>query len=137
MTPLEVASKFAGASANCRQGICPFAPSCRNGKNECQLKEIAMMIRSLVAELDTMHAKYNALDAIAKEALKYMNSLEQINERYYRLAVAFQNGYRTKSKVKRKVKRKPPKKKDPIEMDGDPRYEYVEPKPPELPVVII
>ena len=99
-----------------------------------------MIIRGIVYENETLRAKYNALDAIAKQVVPYVRELERINEHYYRTIDSFQRGYRPKVKRKRlKPGRKPKEKTDPLEMDGDERYAQPEPRktPPDLPVVII
>ena len=140
MTPQEVAMKFASASATCKNGRCPFTADCRGTTDTCKMKEVAMLIRAMMAETTTLQSKYNVLDGIAKQLLDYVCELEKVNERYYRLAVSFQNGYKPKNKIKRKkpIRRTPKKKLDPVEMDGDKRYEYEEPKEKlDLPVVII
>lgn len=141
MTPNEIAMKFASASATCKNGKCPFTAQCRGTSDTCKMKEVAMVIRAMQAEIDTLRSKYITLNGIAAEALKHMEALEKINERYYRLAVSFQNGYRPKAKIRRKKPNKPSKKKleNPVLMDGDERYAQEEPRktPPDLPVVII
>lgn len=139
MTPHEIAMKFASASSSCKNGKCPFTADCRGTTDTCKMKEVAMVIRGLVAENETLRAQYNALDAIAKQVVPYVRELERINEHYYRTIESFQRGYRPKVKRKRlKPGRKPKEKTDPIEMDGDERYAYKEPKvKTELPVVII
>lgn len=98
-----------------------------------------MMIRALDAEIETLRARCEKLENELAESRKYASSLETINERYYRLTVSFQNGYRPKAKIKRKRVNKPSKKKleNPVLMDGDKRYVKKEPKKPDLPVVII
>ena len=139
MTPNEVAMKFASASATCRNGKCPFTSDCRGTTETCKMREVAAIIRALVAENATLRARCAALDGISQEALGYMASLEKINEYYYKLCSSFQNGYRPKAKIVRKDARMRRKKKpkDPVLMDGDERYAYDEPKEPDLPVVII
>ena len=137
MTPQEIAMKFASASSTCKNGKCPFTADCRGTTDTCKMKEVAMVLRGLVAENDTLRAQYTALNAIVQQVIPYIHELERINERYYRTIESFQRGYKPKAKRKRLKPRTPPKKKNPVEMDGDERYAYVEPKKPELPVVII
>lgn len=139
MTPQEIAMKFASASATCKNGKCPFTAQC-NGTNEtCKMKEVAMIIRATLEELATVRAKFDTLDGMSKVLIRYARDLEQINERYYRLIVSFQNGTKPKSKIKRKKVRKLKRKRNPVEMDGDERYAQEEPRKtkPDLPVVII
>lgn len=138
MTPQEIAMKFASASATCKNGKCPYTAQCRGTTDTCKMKEVAMVIRATLEELATMHAKYAVLEGMAKQLLRYVSDLEGINERYYRLARSFQDGYRPKKKIRRKGVPKR-KKKNPVLMDGDERYAQDEPRktPPELPVVII
>lgn len=141
MDHLEVAMKFASASATCKNGKCPYTADCRGTNETCKMKEVAMMIRALDAEVSTLQARCEKLENELAESRKYASSLEAINERYYRLSVSFQNGYRPKAKIKRKRVNKPSKKKlaNPVLMDGDERYAKEEPKKtkPDLPVVII
>ena len=141
MTPHEIAMKFASASATCKNGKCPFTADCRGTSDTCKMKEVAMIIRSMQAEIDTLRSRYEAVSGITAEMLKHMSALEKINERYYRHAVSFQNGYRPRAKIKRKRTPKPSKKQleNPVLMDGDKRFEHVEPpkNPPDLPIVII
>ena len=141
MNHLDVAMKFASASATCKNGKCPYTADCRGTTDTCKMKEVAMMIRALDAEIETLRAKCEKLENELAESRKYASSLEVINERYYRLTVSFQNGYRPKAKIKRKRINKPSKKKldNPVLMDGDERYAKEEPKKkkPDLPVVII
>lgn len=140
MTPHEIAMKFASASATCKNGRCPFTSECRGTSETCKMKEVAAIIRSLVAENATLRAQYAALDGISQQVIEYMSNLEKINEYYYKLCTSFQNGYKPKAKIVRKDARLRKKKrpKDPVLMDGDERYAYDEPKEKtELPVVII
>lgn len=138
MTPQEIAMKFASASATCKNGKCPFTAQCRGTTDTCKMKEVAMIIRAIMEELATVRAQNRVLEGMSQELLKYVHDLEVINERYYRLAVSFQNGVRPKAKIKRKKPIRKPRK-NPIEMDGDERYAQDEPRktPPDLPVVII
>jgi len=139
MTPQEIAMKFASASATCKNGKCPFTSECRGTTETCKMKEVAMMIRAMMAEITTLQAKYNAMEGIAKQVLTYISDLEKVNSQYYQLVSKFQNGYRPKQKIVRKDARRIRKKKiDPVKMDGDEHYAYEEPKQKtELPVVII
>lgn len=132
--------KFASASATCKNGKCPFTSECRGTTETCKMKEVAMMIRAMLAEISTLQAKCNALDGISQEALEYMSNLEKVNNYYHRLCASFQDGYRPKKKIVKKDARLRQKKKpkDPLKMDGDERYAQDEPKKTqELPVVII
>ena len=140
MTPAEIAMKFSSASATCRGNKCPYCAECRGTTETCKLKEVAITIRALVAENTTLRAKSDLLSILSEEAVKYIKSLEQVNDYYYNVIKRFQDSYRPKVKVVKKDarmyrKRKP---KDVHEMDGDERYAYEEPKVKnELPVVII
>lgn len=144
MTPQEVAMKFASASATCKGDKCPLRTTCTGRSETCGMKEVTMIIRSLLAEIETLQAENTLLHQTIENHLGYINALEDVNEKYYRLCVSFQQGRMMKSKVRRyKTKRAAPKprrkKKDPVEMDGDPRYAAppTKPRKPELPVVII
>lgn len=141
MTPQEVANKFASASATCQNGKCPFTANCRGTTDTCKMKEVAMLIRSMLAEIATLQAKYNLMSALADKSVEYMSDLEKINDRYYHLCLSFQNGYKPKPKIKRKSppKQRKGKKITPAEMDGNEKYAQEEPRktPEELPVVII
>lgn len=137
MTPQEVAMKFSSASSTCRNGKCPFSANCRGTSETCTMKEVAMTIRGLLAEIETLRAKYDVLIGIMNDVVPYIKELEGTNEKYQRTIVSFQNGYRPKPKTVRKSSRKLKRKKDLTEMDGDERYAYTEPKKPDLPVVII
>ena len=138
MTPQEIALKFASASSTCQNGKCPFTAGCRGTTDTCKMKEVAMVIRGLIDENETLRAKYNLVNAIAQEVVPYVRELERINEHYYRTIDSFQRGYRPKAKRKHLSPGRPPKKKtNPVEMDGDPRYAHEEPKKPDLPIVII
>lgn len=139
MTPQEIAMKFASASATCRNGKCPYTSECRGTSDTCKLKEVAMIIRSLLNELASANAQYKALSEINKTLNEYVSDLEDINAQYHKLVLSFQAGYRPK-KSKRRKPRKTVKGKplDPLLMDGDERYAQVEQKKePDLPVVII
>lgn len=137
MTPYEIANKFASASATCQNGKCPYTAQCRGTTETCKMKEVAMIIRTLMAEISEVNARNKILEGMANYMCDYIRDLESINERYYRLAHSFQQGYRTNSKIRRKPPRSY-KKIDPALMDGNPKYEYEEPKEKvDLPVVII
>lgn len=141
MTPQEIAMKFSSASATCKNGRCPFTSECRGTTETCKMKEVAMVIRSLMVDLETLQIKYATLAGVVKEVLGYITDLENANNKYHKLCVSFQNGYRPKAKIVRKGTKMRRKKKpvDPVEMDGNERYAYEEPKEPkeELPVVFI
>ena len=140
MTPAEIALKFASASATCRGNKCPYSSECRGTTESCNLKEVAMSIRALVAENVTLRSQKDLLSVLSEEAFKYIKSLEQVNEYYYNVIKRFQDSYRPQQKVVKKDARMYRKKKpkDVHEMDGDERYAYEEPKVKnELPVVII
>lgn len=141
MTPSEIAMKFASASATCKNGKCPYSSQCRGTSDTCLLKEVAMVIRSLMAENSTLKAQYDALRLISHASLEYIQELEKVNQYYYQLCTKFQEGYRPKSKIVKKETRMYRKKKRPKDLtkiDGDERYAYEEPKEKtELPVVII
>ena len=94
MTPQEIALKFASASSTCQNGKCPFTAGCRGTTDTCKMKEVAMVIRGLIDENETLRAKYNLVNAIAQEVVPYVRELERINEHYYRTIDSFQRGYR-------------------------------------------
>ena len=140
MMPHEVAMKFASASAKCGNGRCPYTSECKGTTETCKMKEVAMMIRSLVAENETLKAKCMLMEVVTQSVNQYIKDLEKVNEYYYRLCIAFQNSYRPKPKIVKKSARKMHRRKklDPVKMDGDERYAYDEPKEKtDLPVVII
>ncbi len=138
MTPQELATKFVSASTTCRNGKCPFTTQCRGTTETCKMKEVAMIIRGVVEENETLRARNALLEALTKPLIPYINDLERINEHYYQTIKSFQDGYRPKTKRKKLKPRKPPVKEDPKEMDGDERYAQQPPKKkPDLPVVMI
>ena len=124
MMPLEVATKLASASAKCEKHKCPYAAQCKGDYTSCQMKEIALILRSQCAEIDTLTAVIAGLRDILAGVTEYVKDLEKINKRYHDLVLAFQQGYRPKKNVRRKYK--PRKKKNVEEMDGDERYAYVD-----------
>lgn len=140
MTPQEVAMKFASASATCKNGKCPYMAECKGTTDTCKLKEVSMIIRALMNELATLTAQNKTLQEINNTLSDYVSDLEDVNRQYHSLVLSFQAGYRPKKNGKRRKPRKTQKKKplDPVLMDGDERYKYVDPKKePDLPVVII
>lgn len=140
MTPLETAMKLASASATCEKHKCPFASKCKGDYTSCAMKEIALMLRSQQAEIDSQKEMIIAYQGIVATTQRYIAELEKINKRYHDLVIAFQNGYRPKRKkhnVKKLHRTKMPI--DPVMMDGNERYAY-EPPPasePEPPLVVI
>ena len=137
MVPLEIAMKLASSSANCEKHKCPFASKCKGDYATCTMKEIAMMIRAMSAEIDSLTSMCKTYASILASTQTYIAEIEKINKRYHDLVVAFEHGYRPKKVTGRK--RVPKIKKDPKEMDGDERYAQ-SPAPsyePDLPVVVI
>ena len=101
------------------------------------MKDIALMLRSMHAEIQTKDAVIKGLQDLLLGVHKYTQELEKINKRYHDVVLAFQQGYRPKKKIHRPYK--PRVKKTPEEMDGDERY-AVEPQKtsdPEPPMVVI
>jgi hypothetical protein len=140
MTPNEVAMKFSSASGTCRNGRCPYTSECRGTSDTCKLKEVALMIRSLVADLSMLQSRYTLLESTLNANLEYIRDLEKINRYYTTLCSRFQEGYRPKAKVVKKAQRLRQKKKpkEPELMDGDEQFAYKDPnKKLDLPVVII
>lgn len=137
MMPLEVAMKLASASAQCGKHKCPYAAQCKGDYESCKMKEIALILRSQVAEIDTLKTTIKGLQALLMGVHDYIISIEKINKRYHDLCLAFQQGYRPKKNVRKPYK--PRKKKTPDEMDGDERYAYQDPNPaePDPPLVVI
>ena len=138
MTPNEMASMLASMQGRCQNGKCPFSAKCKGPNGECEFKEIAFLIRALMAEVVKVRAANTALVKCYDALNDYIKELEDVNERYYRAIRAFQDGVRPSKKMKRSrlYKRKPPK--NPLLADGDERYAYVEPKQDEkLPLVIL
>lgn len=135
MTPLEVAMKLASASSKCERHKCPFMTQCKGDYSTCVMKEIALLLRSQNAEIDSLKSLVKAYNEILASTQVYITEIEKINKRYHDLCIAFEHGYRPKN-VKR-LKRAPKPKKDPEEMDGDIRYAQEHEKNPEPPLVVI
>ncbi len=140
MTPLEMATKLASASATCERHKCPFMSKCKGDYSTCDMKEIALMLRSQSAAIDSQNALIKAYAQLLAATQSYISDIEKINKRYHDIIVAFQHGYRPKAN-KYSPKRSPNKKskKDPVEMDGDERYAFEPPKSsdPPSPLVVI
>ena len=142
MTPEEIAMKLASASAQCGNGKCPYTSECKNTHETCKMKEVALVIRALLAELSKLRAEHEALKGGAVIMSGYLHELEKINAQYYRIISQFQQGYRQKAKVKKRVPHigsaRGRRQKDPLKMDGDERYAMPEePKEPKPQAVII
>jgi hypothetical protein len=135
MTPLEVAMKLASASSKCEKHKCLFMSQCKGDYSTCVMKEIALLLRSQNAEIDSLKSLVKAYNEILASTQVYIAEIEKINKRYHDLCIAFEHGYRPKN-VKR-LKRAPKPKKDPAEMDGDIRYAQEPEKKPEPPLVVI
>lgn len=140
MTPLETAMKLASASSKCEKHKCPFMSQCKGDYTTCVMKEIALMLRSQAAEIDSQQAMIRAYQELIATTQVYITDLEKINKRYHDIVLAFYQGYRPKKRPDgKRGPYKPRKKKDPIEMDGDERY-ACEPPPanePHPPLVVI
>ena len=143
MTPLEMAMKLASASNGCERHKCPFMSKCKGDYSTCVMKEIALMLRSQAAAIDSQNAMIKAFQDVLAATQRYIVDIEKINKRYHDLIVAFQHGYRPKAK-KYSIKRSPNKnltrkKKDPVEMDGKERFAYEPPRTtePAPPMVVI
>ena len=140
MTPLEVAMKLASASSKCEKHKCPFMAQCKGDYSTCTMKEIALILRAQAASIDSQNALIKAYQEVLTATQAYITDIEKINKRYHDMIVAFQQGYRPKTK-KYSPKRSPYKNKklSPIEMDGDERYAYEPPRTtePEPPMVVI
>lgn len=137
MMPLEMAIKLASASSTCEKHKCPFMAQCKGDYSTCMMKEIALMLRAQNAEIESLQSMVVAFQDVLAATQKYIVDLEKINKRYHDLVIAFQHGYRPKKTVRKPYK--PRKKKDPVEMDGDKRYEYSPPptNDPNPPLVVI
>ena len=137
MLPLDMAMKLASASATCEKHKCPFMSKCKGDYSTCVMKEIALMLRSHNAEIESLKAKCQAYAEMIAAIQVYVSDIEKINKRYHDLVIAFEHGYRPKN-VK-KLKRVPKVKKDPVEMDGDERYAQSPPpaNEPPPPLVVI
>ena len=137
MIPSEVAMKFSGASATCGNGKCPYTSQCRGTIETCLMKDVAAMIRGMMAEIATLQARIEHMEAVTEEDKNYIQALEKVNDQYKRTIYAY-NRSMPNTKSVRKESKKPRRRKDPKEMDGDERYAYVEPKKKvEPPVVFI
>lgn len=146
MESRDVANKFAYACNTCKGNRCPYSSQCTGKSETCKMKEVAMMIRSKDCEIDTLSAAIKGYDSVLMSLMEYIKSLEDINQRYHNLTVAFQQSYRPSNKTYRGRKgpvRVRQKKKltqeDLIRMDGDERYADEAPikPPPQKPMVII
>ena len=124
--------RCASASSRCERYKCPFASQCKGSYETCVMKEIALILRSQTAEIDSLAATVAALRDIITGLHTYITDMEKINKRYHDLVIAFQHGYRPQRTIRKPYK--PRKKKEPIEMDGDERYAQLtplnEPTPP-------
>ena len=138
MTPLDMAIKCASASAKCERYKCPFAGQCKGNYDTCVHKEIALILRSQKAEIDSLSATIEALRDIIAALHSYITDMEKINKRYHDLVIAFQHGYRP-TRMVRKPRKPYKRKKDPVEMDGDERYAQSPPpaNEPAPPLVVI
>ena len=139
MMPLEMATKLASSSATCEKHKCPFMAKCKGDYTTCVMKEIALMLRSQAAEIDSQKAMIDAFIKVVASMQKYVEDLEKVNKRYHDLCIAFQHGYRPRKNVRKPYNTKKKKPKDPVEMDGDERYAYEPPKDkePDHPLVVI
>lgn len=137
MMPLDIAMKLASASTGCQKSKCPFMSKCKGDYSTCVMKEIALMLRSMHAEIQTKDSIIRGLHDILISVQQYTQDLEKINKRYHDVVLAFQQGYRPKKKIRRPYK--PRKNKTPEEMDGDERYAFEPPSPnePPPPTVVI
>lgn len=141
MQPLEMAMSLASASSRCEKHKCPFMSKCKGDYTTCTMKDIALMLRAQNAEIETLRAMVEGLQTLLYGVHDYVQDLEKINKRYHDLVLAFEAGYRPKSRTKkpRRGVRKSLIKKTPEEMDGDERYAYDPPKTtePAPPLVVI
>lgn len=136
MDSFEVAAKLASAYNYCKGSQCPFVSSCKGGITaNCQMKELAMLLRAKEAEIDTLKLTVGALRDMLLMLQNYASDLEKINNRYRNLVIAFQRGYRPQRKLSHTkhtkpgmTKKKKYKQEELIAMDGDERYGL--PKPP-------
>ena len=136
MMPLDMALKLASASSKCEKHKCPFMAQCKGDYTTCVMKEIALMLRSQNAEIETLRSTVKGLQALLLGVHDYTMELEKINKRYHDIVIAFQEGYRPKKKIY-KPRRSPKPKKDPTEMDGDERYAYEPPRTTEPPPPLV
>lgn len=139
MTPLEMAMKLASASSKCEKHKCPFMSKCNGDYTTCVMKEIALMLRSQAAAIDSQNAKIRAYQSMLLATQEYIVEIEKVNKRYHDLVIAFNHGYRAKKIVGKKRVNKAKLKKDIYKMDGDERYAYDPPRTsePEPPLVVI
>lgn len=135
MMPLEVAMKLAGASAHCEKRKCPYMAQCKGDYTSCKMKEIALILRSQNAEIETLKTVVRGLQDLLLGVHKYVVDLEKINKNYHDLVIAFQHGYRPKKNARKPYK--PRKKKTAEEMDGDERYAQEPEAAEEFPQVVI
>ena len=137
MMPLDVAMKFASASAYCQKHKCPYSGQCKGDYQTCVMKEVALILRSQCAEIDTLKAMIQGLNDILLGVQQYTQELEKANKRYHDIVIAFQHGYRPKKTIRKPYK--PRKQKTLEEMDGDERYAVSTPSnyTPPPPTVVI
>lgn len=134
MMPLEMAMKLASSSSRCERHKCPFMAQCKGDYTTCVMKEIALMLRSQNAEIETLKSMVKAFSDVLASVQIYIADLEKINKRYHDLVIAFEQGYRPKKHVKRPYK---PRKKSVEEMDGDERYACSPPTATEPPPPVV
>ena len=140
MNPLETAMKLAGASSKCEKYKCPFMAQCKGDYTTCGMKEVALIIRSQAAEIDSLKAMIKAYQEIIASTQVYITDLEKINKRYHDIVLAFYQGYRPKKRPDgKRGPYKTRKKIDPTEMDGDERFACANPSAhePPPPLVVI
>ena len=124
MDPLECAMGLASASSKCERFKCPYITQCKGDYTTCKMKEVALIIRSQNAEIESLKSLTKAYNDVLAATQAYIQDIEKVNKRYHDIIVAFEHGYRPKNAVKRK--RVPKRLKDPKDMDGKKRYEQSE-----------
>lgn len=143
MTSQEAAMTFASASSSCKRDKCPYHKQCNGFSDQCLLKDVSLILRDQDAQILTLQSKIDELNAMIAIMKQHEHEVEGINERYKKMILSFKVGKRPVSRLvagRRVYKpRKPRKKKDPVEMDGDKRYEQPDPdkRPPDPPLVMI
>ena len=139
MTQQETAMKLASASSKCEKHKCPFVSQCKGDYTSCSMKEVALMLRSNMAEIETLHRVIQGLSEILSSVHEYTRDIEKINKRYHDMIVAFGHGYRPPKphKIRRLYQSKIMKRKTPEERDGDPRFAYEEEKKESPPPMVV
>ena len=120
MTQEEIAMKCSSACSTCGFGECPFLDVCLHDKKACVMKQIAMMLRANLAEINKKDEQLGVMKVISKTLCSYIDEVEDLNRRYHEMYSEYQAGY--KVAPKRRKPRKRITRKNAIKYDGNPKY---------------